>query len=1030
MVSPEPSPPTVDFLFGQTEVLAGIAIGQPLAETLTKLARLAQTQLPGARCVFLLLDEPHACRRFGAAPDLPPEFGRQLDGLALGLRSGTCGVAARTDQPHAASDTETAECWSDGRDLARQHPLRATWSFPLLSAGADVLGTLAVCHAQPTPPPTEQDEAALGLITRLGVMAVERSREARRLAESEAKWRRMFEHATDAIFIVNDERRFTEVNAAACAVFGASAADIVGQDVNAFLHPLPGPDLPDKAARWASFLRDGYAVQECTIHPPDGTVRHGSLRARANFQPGLHFYVLRDVTEQRLAEEGLRRTEQLYRSLIETTGTGYLVADEAGRVLDANREYVHLAGQSSREAVLGRQPAEWVVPHDRERFAAGVRRCLEHGTLRDLEIDFLHPRGHTVPVEINMTLVPTDEGVRLLTLCHDITGRLQTRRELQNASRELESRVERRTAELARASEQIRSRARQQEAVAELGRHALAGLPIDALMQRAVDSVVSVLGVDFAAVLEQADPASDQLILRANAGGETVELGKPIASTDPAGLAGFALRQTEPVIYENLPEERRFRPPVRLLQANVVSGITVQIPGDSQPFGLISGQTTRRRHFSLDDAFFLQALANVLAAAIERRRAEDTVRQAQQSAVQANNAKIEFLSRMSHELRTPLNAILGFSQLLELERLDPGQSESVEQITRAGRHLLELVNEVLDISRIDSGHIALTPEPLALDELLREALDLIRPLADARGVRLVAEAGCLAGGCYVLADRQRLRQVLLNLLSNAVKYNREAGSVTLDGGPTLDGQHVRLTVSDTGVGIRPEVLSRLYTPFDRLGAENTNVEGSGMGLALSKRLVETQGGKLEVQSEPGVGSTFQVSLPVAAAPAVETAPLLADFFSQTLFFQDDESVSGPTTTEPTPMLPTLPPLAQPTVLHIEDNEANRLLVEMLVARRPGVRLFTASRGQQGLELAREHHPNLILLDLHLPDTTGEDVLHDLRAGEGTKTTPVVMVSADATAIRRSQAYTSGANDFLTKPFNVGQFLRILDQYLK
>ena len=1029
MVSTEPSGMTVDFLGGQTEALEGIATGCPLEETLGRLARLVQGQVPGSSCAFLLLDADGACLRFGAAPDLPQEFGQQIDGLPVGMRSGTCGAAAHTRQTRIALDIETDESWSDRRDFARCHQLRSSWSFPILDPGGDVLGTLAVCHPQPTTPPTPGETESIRLVAHLAVVAIERSRQAQSLARSEEKWRGIFEHSCDAILLIDDHRRFVDANAAARELFGTELIGIVGHDINDFLRPLPRPDLPDTATRWATFLRDGHDAKECSVHRPDGATRHASFRARANFQPGLHFCVARDITEQRQAEESLHRTEQFYRSLIETTGTGYLVADEAGRVLDANAEYIHLTGLLSLAAIRGRHPSEWVAPHDRERFAAGMRRCLERGTLRDLEVDFLHPRGHFVPVEVNTTAVPTNEGTRLLTLCHDITGRLQTRRELQNASRELEARVERRTAELARASEQIRSRARQQEAVAELGRHALAGMPIDALMQRAVDSMVSVLDVDFGAVLEHADPASNLLILRANSGWASAELGRPLSTTDPTGLAGLALRQTEPVLYENLPEERRFRPPARLLEAGVLSGVTVQIPGDPRPFGLISGQSTRRRHFTLDDAFFLQALANVLAAAIERHRVEETVRQAQQSAVRANNAKIEFLSRMSHELRTPLNAILGFSQLLELERLDPGQSESVEQINRAGRHLLELVNEVLDISRIDSGHIALTPEPLPVDALLREALDLIRPLAEARGVRLVAGPGCAAPGCHVLADRQRLRQVLLNLLSNAVKYNREAGSVTLDGSPAPDGLHVRLTVRDTGVGIRPEDLSRLYTPFDRLGAENTDVEGSGMGLALSKRLVETQGGTLGLESEPGVGTTFHVDLPVAAAPALDDGLLLDELLSQTLF-QDDQAVSVSSTTNPLPMPTTTPLPTPPTVLHIEDNEANRLLVEMLVARRPGVRLFTASRGGQGLALAREHHPNLILLDLHLPDTTGEDVLHDLRADEAMHDTPIVMVSADATAIRRSQAYNSGANDFLTKPFNVGQFLKMLDQYLK
>ena len=921
MVSTEPSGRTVEFLVGQAEVLEAIATDRPLEETLDRLARLVQYHLPGVRCSLLRLETNGKRLRFGSAPDLPPTFGYQIDGLPIGPRVASCGTAAHTGCPYIATDTESDAHWDEWREFAQEHELRAVWSVPILNAGGRVLGTLAISHRQPTAQPSEGEMNLALLAARLAALAIERSQQARALAQSEEKWRGMFEHSLDAILIIDDQRSFVDANSAACEMIGADLKDILGHDINVFIRPLTHPDLPDTVTRWAKFLRDGKDAKECTVHRPDGGIRYVSFRARANFQPGLHVCVARDITEQRLAEDSLRRTEQLYRSLVETTGTGYLVADEHGRVLDANAEYVHLTGHANLTDILGRYPSEWIAAHDRERYAIGIARCLERGVLRDLEIDFLHPRGHVLPVEINTTAVPTGEGNRLLTLCHDITGRLQTRRELQNASRELETRVERRTAELARASEQIRSRARQQEAVAELGRRALAGMAIDALMQRAVDSVVDILGVEYGAVLEHADPQSDQLILQANSGWMATELGKPLASTDPTGLAGYALQRSEPVIYEDLAQEARFRVPARLLAQSVKSGITVQIPGDPRPFGLISGQTRLQRAFTLDDAFFLQALGNVLGAAIDRHRAEDTVRRAQQSAVQANNAKLDFLSRMSHELRTPLNAILGFSQLLELERLDGGQRESVEQITRAGRHLLELVNEVLDISRIDSGHIALAPEALAMDELLREALDLIRPLADARDIELIPGPGCTQPGVFVLADRQRLRQVLLNLLSNAVKYNRDAGSVTLDGGPSPDGQHLRISVSDTGVGITPANLARLYTPFERLGAENTNVEGSGMGLALSKRLVETQKGELSVESEPGVGTTFRVDLPTAAAPITDEIPILDDLLISR-FFDDDPP--APLKTAPhQPPMPTTPlaPKAQHTVLHIEDNEA-------------------------------------------------------------------------------------------------------------
>ncbi len=848
------------------------------------------------------------------------------------------------------------------------------------------------------------------------------------LEAGEERWQAIFDHSSDAILILDDQRQFTDANAAACEMIGAPLADIVGKDINVFVRPLPHPHLPTTAERWAKFLHDGRDAKECSIHRPDGTVRYASFRARANFQPGLHLCNARDVTEQRLAEESLHRTERLHRSLIEMTGTGYLVTDADGCVLDANAEYLHLTGRNTLEDLRGQHPTEWIAPHDRARFNAETARCLENGTLRELETDFINPHGQTTPVEINTTAVPTEEGVRLLTLCHDISRRLQTRRELQNWSRELESRVERRTAELARATEEIRSRAQQQEAVAELGRRALASTPIDTLMQQAVDSVVAVLDLDASAVVEHADPESTQFLLRAISGWNRDQIGQPVASTDPAGLAGYAFRQAEPVTYENLAVEQRFRPPAPLLEAGVQSGITVQIPGDSQPFGLLSGQSKQPRRFTLDDQYFLQAVANVLAAAIERHRAEDTIRLAQQSAVQANDAKIEFLSRMSHELRTPLNAILGFSQLLEIEPLGDNQRESVEQITRAGRHLLELVNEVLDISRIDSGNIALVPEPLAVNFLLPEALDLIRPLANRQGIRLIAGPGCQQEGAFVLADRQRLRQVLLNLLANAVKYNRAGGSVTLDGAPAPDGKRFRLSVGDTGVGIKPENLARLYTPFERLGAENTDVEGSGMGLALSKRLTESQGGALGVKSELGVGTTFWVDLPIAAAPAPEEVRLFDPLLHRNLFGAEDgsrpaerragaESPAGASANAPR------------TLLHIEDNEANRLLIEMLVAQRPALRLLTASRGHEGLALAREHHPDLILLDLHLPDTAGEHVLQGLRADLATRDTPVVMITADATAVRRRQAYDQGANEFLTKPFNIGQFFKVLDSYL-
>jgi PAS domain S-box-containing protein len=387
----------------------------------------------------------------------------------------------------------------------------------------------------------------------------------------------------------------------------------------------------------------------------------------------------------------------------------------------------------------------------------------------------------------------------------------------------------------------------------------------------------------------------------------------------------------------------------------------------------------------------------------ERKRAEEEVRQAKDEAERANLAKSEFLSRMSHELRTPLNAILGFGQLLEMDRLPPEHQESVSQILKAGRHLLDLINEVLDISRIEAGGLTLSPEPVRIADALSDALELIRPLAAARGIGISIDNR--VDGHHVRADRQRLKQVLLNLLSNAVKYNAEGGHVTLS--CTEDDGLMRIGVTDTGSGIAPEEMGRVFSPFDRLGRQEGDVEGTGLGLALSKGLMEAMGGRLDVESAPGEGSTFTVELPLAESPLA-----LLD-------------------AHPAESVETQAPLAgQQTILYIEDNLSNLKLIERLFERRPQVRLLPTMQATQGIELARQHLPALILLDLHLPDMGGEEALRRLRADPLTRQIPVIVVSADATSGNTRRLLEAGASDYLTKPLDMTRFLDVIDATLR
>ncbi len=369
-------------------------------------------------------------------------------------------------------------------------------------------------------------------------------------------------------------------------------------------------------------------------------------------------------------------------------------------------------------------------------------------------------------------------------------------------------------------------------------------------------------------------------------------------------------------------------------------------------------------------------------------------------AEQASKAKSDFLSRMSHELRTPLNSVLGFSQLLEMDELPEHHVEAVGHIMRAGRHLLNLIDEVLDIARIESGNLELLLEPVAIRPVLRDAIDLARPLAERRDIAIVADLEPCPDTLHVLADRRRLLQVMLNLLSNAVKYNRTGGRVGVSA-TALSSDLIRITVTDTGNGIRTEDIDRVFEPFDRLGAESSGVEGTGVGLTLSRYLVERMRGAIDVQSKLGEGTSFSVDLPTASPP-VDRA------------FASEPRPGG------------APRVATLRVLHIEDNLANLELVEQVLTRSGAVELLAAMSGSLGLELARDQRPDLVLLDLHLPDMPGTELLDALQADPRTADIPVVVVTADATPSQVERLRDIGVAAYLTKPIDIRELLGVVE----
>ena len=371
-------------------------------------------------------------------------------------------------------------------------------------------------------------------------------------------------------------------------------------------------------------------------------------------------------------------------------------------------------------------------------------------------------------------------------------------------------------------------------------------------------------------------------------------------------------------------------------------------------------------------------------------RVERSRRLERATAARVNLAKTEFLSRMSHELRTPLNVILGFTQLMRLDDRGPQDEEGLGHIERAGRHLLELIDEVLDISRIEEGRLQLDLEPVPVGAVVAEVLALIRPLADERGATVDAGDAAVSP-LLARADRRRLRQVLLNLVSNAVKYGGPSGRVTV-GVEAVGDDRVRVAVRDRGAGIPAADLDRIFVPFERV-ATDEDVEGTGLGLPISQRLAVAMGGRIEVDSRVGAGSTFGLVLP-AVPPAAAPAPA------------QDEQV----------------------VLYVEDNRANVRLVERALGG-AGVVVRSTPTAAQGLELAERLRPALILLDLNLPDEHGAVVLERLRAGAATSGVPVVVISSDAVPATAQRLLDAGASAFLTKPLDLRAFRETVTELL-
>ncbi len=809
------------------------------------------------------------------------------------------------------------------------------------------------------------------------------------------RFARILEATTDFVGMMSPDGRTTYLNQAGRALLSLSRGDALPAHLQE-IHPAWAYEIVAQIGIPAA-TRDGYwkgetAVLRCDgseipvsqvilTHPaPDGSVEFVST-------------IMRDISE--------RKREEITR--IEWTNRYDAAIRASGQLLfDWNSFSNDITYAGDIEKFLGFTMSEMqggldrfrqlVQPADLERFDNEIKRVVSTRDPFRLEFRVWRKDQREIVISANgyFFLDRLGHFGRMVGFLADVTAQRAAQEELARGNDHLETRVAERTAELAGAYAELKDRALQQEMVSVLGQRALSGVDLPVLLSEAARVVRSTLRIDYCSILE-VSPGQSELRALAEAGWPD-----PSMTRVSGGLnsqSGYTLIVRCPVIMEDSHAETRFQISDEARVSGARSGVTVAIEAGNEPIGVLAAFSQQPRTFTQDDVFFLQSVANVLSAAIERQRAEESIRLAIAQAEGANRAKTEFLSRMSHELRTPLNAILGFAQLLEIDSPTPSQTESIEHISRAGRNLLSLINEVLDISRLESGHTSFTPEPIEVAPFLREMRECAQAVAAEHGVEIILDPSG-EDSREVFADRPRLSQVFQNLLSNGVKYNRSGGKVTISVRNQRD-QSVCISVADTGIGIAPEKLARLFLPFERCGAGGMNIEGSGIGLALSRSVVRALGGELDAESVEHHGSTFRIVLP--------QPPLKA-------------TAGG----SDRPDMPT-----QRTILYIEDQELNIRLVERVLAMRPEYRLLTAIRGGLGLELARANQPHLILLDLNLPDMPGEEILHTLKSDPALARIPVIMLSANALSERVEAVLAQGASGYLTKPYKVADLLRII-----